>query len=250
MLSSKNGSAGALFIAAGIAVAGALIAHGLHGMKRADRYVTVKGLVERELSADLAVWPLQVKVAGNDLASVQRDLDASVQKIVAFLKTNGVTENEVEVRGLRVADRRAMEYGEAKADQLRYIIQATVAVRSGNIELVRKVSQLTSELVKSGVALMDDNACNTGPTYLFTKLNDIKPAMLAEATQNARKSAEQFAADSGSAVGQIRQANQGVFSIAPRDQVNESGEGGGCGVPSDPFKKIRVVTTVDYYLEG
>jgi hypothetical protein len=209
----------------------------------------VKGLVEREVVADLAVWTLKTKVAGYDLMATQRELEANVEKIRGFLKTNGFEGKEVEMRGLRVVDRKAQEYGDQRADQLRFIVEATVFLRSNNVEQVARVSQMTSELVKAGVALAEENTCNTGPTYLFTKLNEIKPDMLAEATKNARAAAQQFAADSGSEVGGIRQASQGFFSIASRDQGAETGEGGGCG-PSDPQKKIRVVTTIDYYLEG
>lgn len=234
-------------IALGIILGSALLAGGLRDIRRADRYVTVKGLVEREVMADLAVWTLKVKSAGNDLPLTQKELEDSVQKIKNFLKVNGLKDNEVELRGLRVVDRKAQEYNEARADQMRYIVEATVFVRSVNVPIVIKVSQLTSDLVKNGVALAEENACNSGPAYLFTKLNDIKPEMIAEATKNARASAEQFALDSGSSVGGIRQANQGVFSVTPRDAVGE--EGGGCGV-SDAAKRIRVVTTVDYYLEG
>lgn len=239
----------ALLIALGLVGAGAFIAHGFAEFRKSGRHVTVKGLVERDVASDLALWPLKVKVAGNDLASAQQEMEASVAKIAAFLKTNGFTDEEISTQGLRVFDRRTQEYNEMRADQLRYIVEITVSVRTGNVAQVSKVSQMTSELVKSGVTLAEDNSCFSGPTYLFTKLNDIKPEMLAEATKNARTSAEQFAIDSGSRVGQIMQANQGTFSITSRDNINESGEGGGCGV-SDPYKKVRVVTTVDYYLEG
>lgn len=79
--------------------------------------------------------------------------------------------------------------------------------------------------------------------YSFTRLNDVKPEMVAEATKDARRSAEQFAKDSGTGVGGIKSATQGYFSIDARD-----GEQSGGGIDT-PFKKVRVVTTVDFYLK-
>jgi hypothetical protein len=248
---SQNRS-GNILIAACIGVglmgAGAMVGFGIRDMKRQDRYVTVKGLVEREVKADLAVWPLKTKVAGNDLATAQELLEANVQKIRTFLLQAGLSENEVAIRGLRVVDRSAQEYGDAPANQMRFIIEATVYVRSPNVEKVSAIAQKTSELVKAGVTIAEETGCGGGPNFIFTKLNDLKPDMLAEATQNARASASQFAKDSGSRVGTIRQANQGVFSITSRDQ-GDANDGGGCAA-SEPDKKVRVVTTVDYYLEN
>lgn len=238
-----------VFVALGLVGGSGLLSEGLRDMRKSDRFVTVKGLVEREVQADLAVWTLKLRVAGNELAPTQQELETGIATVRKFLKEKGFEDGEISLRGLRVIDRKAQEYGEARPDQMRFILESSVAIRSKNVTRVIEVSQLTNDLVRAGVTLSDENNCNPGPTYLYTQLNSIKPEMLAEATKNARKSAEQFAADSGSRVGSIRQANQGIFSITPRDQVNEGGEGGGC-VPSDPNKKIRVVTTVDYYLEG
>jgi hypothetical protein len=96
-------------------------------------------------------------------------------------------------------------------------------------------------LIRDGVPINGSNV-----NYVFTKLNDLKPAMIAEANQSARKSAEQFARDSGAAVGQIKTASQGYFSVGARDgeQCDECGSSGG----SSPFQKVRVVTTIDYDL--
>src|SRR5690349_18985794 len=116
----------ALILAIGLLGAAALVGRGLHEMRKADRYVTVKGLVEREEVADLAVWNIGTKVTGDDLAGAQRDLDANVQKIRTFLAGNGFPAEAIETRGIRVVDRKAQEYGEAKAGQSRYIVEATV----------------------------------------------------------------------------------------------------------------------------
>lgn len=226
----------------GLAIGGWFIGNGITEMRRADRFVTVKGLSEREVVADLAVWQLRTKVAGNDLASTQAQMEANLKAITAFLNTNNFQPNEMESRPIRVVDRRANEYGNGNNNAQRYIVEGGIVVRTARIDHVKKVSQLTNQLVSSGVTLTDDSGCGGGPDYDYTAFNTIKQEMLAEATRNARETATQFAVDSGSRVGQIRRANQGLFSITPRDG------GSGC-VPSDPHKQIRVVTTVDYYLE-
>jgi Uncharacterized protein conserved in bacteria len=106
------------------------------------------------------------------------------------------------------------------------------------------------ELVNAGIPLSSGQYGATGPTYVFRKLNDLKPSMIAEATAEARKSAEQFAKDSKSRLGGIHRANQGVFVILPRDAASDSDRGMGMGEQSQMFKLVRVVTTVEYLLRG
>lgn len=239
----------ALILALGLAASAYLIGSMQKEIRLADRVVTVKGLVERDVVADTSLWPLNASAAGNDLTSTQTQMEKNVDAIKRFLLDKGFKEEEISLSPVRVIDRQAMEYNEQKAGQARYVIQNTVTLRSTNIELVRKTTRYTNELVRAGITLSDTQGCN-GPAFLFTGLNAIKPEMLVEATQNARKAAEQFAADSGSKVGGIKRAQQGVFSIAERDRA-AAGDGDNdynrCN--ADPNKKVRVVTTVDYYLE-
>lgn len=239
-----------LFIMIGLLGAGFFTKSGIEHMRRADRYVTVKGLSEREVKADLATWPIRFKVTGDELFATQKAMEDTQTKVLNFLKGQGFTDTELELRPLRVIDRQAREYGDNRATDLRYIMDATVMVRTAEVDRVAKVSQMVSDLVKSGVVLFDEGNCDVGPKYSYTQFNALKPEMLAEATKKARESAEQFAKDSGSDVGTIRQAYQGIFSISSRDYVADNSEGsGGCG-DSSAMKKVRVVTTIDYFLEN
>jgi len=236
-------------IALGMVLGAFVLGAAVKQIRRGDRYVTVKGLVEREVVADVAVWPLKLSASGDDLAAVQSSLEASKQKVLDFLRSAGIQDSDIELKGVRVIDKQAREYGEYRPGQLRYVVEAIILVRSREIARVTTLSQRTGELVRQGITLVEDSPCQGGPSFIFTRLNEIKPDMLAEATRNARRAAEQFAADSGSKVGPIRQANQGVFSILPRDRMSEAGENqAGCGEESDPNKRVRVVTTVDYFL--
>ena len=149
-----------LVLAIGFIIAAVLIGGSLRDMRKADRYVSVKGLVEREVVADLAVWTIKTSVAGNDLPAAQQQIDANVAKVKSFLNTNGFGNDAIESGGIRVVDRKAREYDNANANQARYIIEATMVLRSTDVMRVVKVSQLTSDLVKTGVTLGDENSCN------------------------------------------------------------------------------------------
>jgi len=228
-------------IAAGLIVGGYFIGDGFLKGRQAERYVTVKGLSEREVKADIATWPLRFTATGDDLASVQAKIEQDADALLAFLRQRGLPAEDAALQRLEVVDLLAQQYRSGPIEGNRFIITQTVLVRTPAVDLVETLSRDMGALVKAGVVLSDQ----MGPTYAFTGLNDIKPEMIAEATRNARGSAEQFAADSGSTVGSILRANQGVFQIlplAPADQF-------GMGEAGQIEKKVRVVATVDYLLD-
>ena len=228
----------AILIAVGLAAAGKFIGDGFRTGRSTDRYVTVKGLAERNVTADLAVWPIRVTATRNDLGAVQAKVDQSVDALTVFLVGEGLAQ-ETLVRGrVEVNDLLAQAYRPEGAEQSRYIIAQTLTVRTPEVQKVRSASARSGELVKLGVVFGDSG----GPSYAFTGLNDVKPAMIAEATRAARAGAEQFAADSGSTVGAIRQASQGVFTIGPRDGV------AGGNPDAEIEKSVRVVSTIEFFL--
>jgi hypothetical protein len=218
-----------------IAIAGIGIGLGFYKGRATDRYVTVKGLAEREVNADLAIWPITFKVAENDLVSLQGGVDSGRDAIRTFLLDAGFTEDEISFSAPSIIDTEAQQYAGRNESRYRYIAEATVTTRTARVGLVRKTMEDSGKLIGKGVALAAKSWEN--PTeFLFTNLNEIKPAMIEEATKDARKAAEKFAQDSGSQVGKIRNASQGYFSINDRDRN------------SPEVKKVRVVTTVQYYL--
>lgn len=245
------GIAIALGLLLGALGAGALLGRALEQMRAAEPFVTVRGVSERDVTADLAVWPIKVRVAGENLGGASQSADAARNKVLAFLESNGIAASEVVSQSVRVLDRQANEFAQTNSG-LRYMVEHSIVVRSSDVAKVQKISQMTDKLVAAGVVLSSQGAWDRGtPQFLFTKLNSIKPAMMAEATKAAREAANQFAADSGSRVGSIRRATQGLFTIADRDQAasgdREGSDGGGAA--SDPNKRVRVVVTVDYLLE-
>ncbi len=222
----------ALLVAAGLAVAGWFAAQGMARLKTQDRYVTVKGSAERIVDADLLVWPLPHSVGGNDLAEVQRHLDANTAAIRDFFLQAGFKAGEIVVSPPRLEDRWAYAYGDNRPPE-RYRYGNTVSLRTNSVDKALAALRRSGELVGRGVMIGEGSQ----PDFDYTKLNDIKPALIAEATANARESAEQFAKDSGARLGGIRSANQGVVTISDRDQS------------SPQVKKVRVVTTVEYFLK-
>ena len=212
-----------------------------------DRYVTVKGLVERTVKSDLALWPLSYKEAGDDLSAVYAKTEADKQAILQFLEQQGIQPSEIELGVVRVVDTQANEYGGANRAPRRYIVEQQITVRTTRVDQVAAAAQKSMQLLQKGIILNSNPG--QGLAYKFNGLNSIKPDMITEATRNARAAADRFAADSGSKVGSIRQASQGVFSISPADQGSDTGEPSYGGGDGSIMKKVRVVTSVQYYLE-
>ncbi|MFV8817609.1 SIMPL domain-containing protein [Haliea sp. E17] len=223
------------FILAGLASLGYLGGNAALQVKQLERSVTVKGLSEREYPADVVIWPIQFTAAGNDLGELYTAIADSAEKIRAFLILNGIAPEEITLAAPAITDKSAQQYGNNTGAEFRYVANQSVTVYSQNIETVRGVMGALSDLGKQGIAFSGENYM--GQTeYLFTRLNDVKPEMVEEATRNARAVAEKFAEDSGSRLGKIRQASQGQFTISDRDRNNPH------------IKKVRVVSTVEYYL--
>ena len=243
MATLERTSLSTAILALGIALGGLLIGHGFASGRATDRYVEVKGLAEREVTADLALWPLRYVSTGVDLSVTQAQITRNTRQVFAFLSRNGIDTTSVQLQALEVSDAFANRFSGERGGP-RYVIQQTVMVRSRSPDVVMSASQRVNELVGAGVVLSSTGEYGIGgPTFVFTKLNQLKPSMVKEATANARAAAEQFAADSRTDLGGIRQANQGVFVILPRDQAPGVNEG------AQLQKVVRVVSTVQYFLK-
>ena len=242
-MNTERAPLASLILAAGIALAGFLTGIGIARVRSAERYVTVKGISEREARADLAIWPLRVSAASNDLAVAHGQLENSVTRIKQFLGRYKIDTTEIALQEFRVTDAFTNQYGGAERITSRYVIHETVLVRSSQPDLILAASQKLAELVSAGVVLSSgEEFGGGGPTFVFTGLNKLKPEMIAEATARAREAAEQFARDSRTTLGGIKRASQGVFEILPRDQAQ------GITEASQIVKTVRVVSTVDYLL--
>lgn len=238
---------GCLFL--GLVLGGWLLGSQIKETRLADRYVTVKGLVERTVKSDSAIWPVTFKETGNDLQQVYAKSEEDRSAVLKFFSQQGISPAEISVGQIQVTDKQANEYGGNNQGGPRYIVQQTVTVSSQDVDKVAKAGQKTAQLLQAGIIVV--GGYGQGIRYIFNGLNALKPDMITEATKNARASADRFAADSGSQVGSIRSANQGVFSISAADGGGGGGEEGGGGATNPDasiMKKVRVVATIDYYL--
>ena len=232
----KGYSKEALILCVGLIIMGACIADGLTSAFQSDRIVTVKGLSEREVPADKVIWPLVYKELGNDPAEMYERLATKNRKVIDFLKEKGIAEKEICESAIQVSDRQADSYDQNNV-LYRYKATSVITVTSSQVELIRKIMQSQSELMKMGIALVTEEYGTNIVKYEFTGLNKIQPDMIEESTKNARATAEKFAKDSESKLGKIRSASQGQFSIDNRDS-------------NTPYiKRIRVVSTIEYYIE-
>jgi hypothetical protein len=235
----KNSSVGlfilGVFIFLGLSTLGYLLGTSAIEIKQYERSVTVKGLSEREYTADIVIWPIQFTAASNELENLYSSIEQNTSKITDFLVKNGVDSQDVTFASPAITDKLAQQYGNSAGAEFRYTAFQTVTVYSENIQAVRMVMSKLSELGKQGIVFTGGNY-QSQTEYVFTRLNEVKPEMIEEATRKAREVAEKFASDSKSKLGKIKRASQGQFSINDRDKNNPH------------IKKVRVVTTVEYYL--
>ena len=224
-----------LSVSVSVIASAVILSVGLSNIARADKTVSVRGLAEREVDADLAVWPLTFSLGINDLTELQKDILAKTEIVKSYLAEYELSSEDFTVQSPSITDNSMNPYMDKNQVRYTYIAETVVLVRSSKVEQVKKAQSDSLKLMSDGIAVSKDYKSKI--SFEFTKLNDIKPQMIAEATKNARTAAEQFARDSGSKVGKIKRASQGLFSI--EDAAADLSE----------RKTIRVVTTVEYLLK-
>ena len=224
-----------LKIGISIVMAAVILAVGLANIITPERSVSVRGLAEREVDADLAVWNMSFSMGENSLESMQKSILEKTEVIKKYLIKHGLKESDFTVKPAAITDNSLNAYMDQTKITYKFVAQQTILVRSGKIEAVKSAYADSLELVSAGIAVSQDY--DSKVSYEFTKLNDIKPEMIAEATKNARTAAEQFAHDSNSKVGKIKKATQGLFTIED------------AAVGLEDKKSVRVVNTVEYLLK-
>ena len=232
---------------AGLTLGGYFIGKGAARFKSDTRTVTVKGLVEKEVKADRAIWMLRFRRASQDLKDAHARIISDRDAAIAFLKDQGFKDEEISRQPTRTIDKLALEYAQSQGvEQFRYVVTGSLLVATSKVDLVTKAVGTTEELLKSGVVLDGQQEGGTAnPRYVITAFNALRPQLLADATKNARMTAQQFASDSGARVGKIRSANQGTIQIFGSDGNDESAP---YSPTSMPLKKIRVVSTFEFEL--
>ena len=226
-----------LFIMVGLVVLGMMMPRAVEKYRSYDRTVNVKGLCEKEVKADKVIWPVVYRVMANDIQSVYDQTDGNNAAIIAFLKSGGISDSEITVSVPEISDKYASEYG-SNDRTFRYIAKNVITVCTSDVDEVLALMSRQSELLKKGIVTAGGNQWENPVEFKYEGLNGIKPEMIEEATRNAREAAQKFAKDSDSRLGKIKTANQGTFTIENRDS-------------NTPYKKkVRVVTSVTYYLKN
>ena len=226
-----------LFIMVGLIVLGVMMPRAVDRYRSFDRTVNVKGLCEKEVKADKVIWPVVYKVMANDIQSVYDQTDGNNAVIIDFLKSGGIDSSEITVSVPEISDKYASEYG-SNDRAFRYIAKSVIIVCTSDVDKVLALMSRQSELLKKGIVTAGGNQWENPVEFKYEGLNGIKPEMIEEATRNAREAAQKFAKDSDSRLGKIKTANQGTFTIENRDS-------------NTPYiKKVRVVTSVTYYLKN
>lgn len=233
----------ALIVAAGVASAGWFAGQGLEGFRKADRFITIKGLAEKDVKSDYAIWVISFRRAAETYQDLQQMLRQDREAVVSFLSQRGFAPQDIESRSLRITDLMAREYGQQDGFAFRYTGQGSVVVRSTQVDQVAKVSNELDPLIQAGVQISSDGPNGGAPRYLLRGFNDIKPILLEQAVQNAAEQAQKFAADAGAKLGRIKHANQGNIQILDDDGTEEYSSGMTIG------KRLRVVSTFQYELD-
>ena len=227
----NNVIAGAL-IALGLCLGGMFIYLGINKFANKDRAVTVKGLSTREVEADYAVWPLSYGWNGNDLPSLYAQLETVTKRVKKHLLALGFEEGDIRQGSISVSNNWENYYGDHRPEY-RYTLSTSLIVSTDKVKLVVESQGKESELLKEGIIVKTEK---WNLDYQYNGLPELKPSMIEEATQNARAVAQKFADDAQCSLGSIRRASQGQFSIE-NDEYQ-------------PWvKHVRVVTTVDYFLD-
>ena len=179
-MKSNSSIISALIVAVGIVILGFCLKAGIDNIAFRDREVTVRGLAEREVPADLVTWPISYSLAGNSLPTLYDQVSANNATIVKFLTSNGISPDEISVNPPDSYDATSNRY-RSDSFSYNYSINCTVTVTTKKVDKVRELLNRQSELLKEGIAFS-----NSYINYQFTGLNKIKPEMIAEATKNAR----------------------------------------------------------------
>ncbi len=236
MITTRSFAVLGAFLAIGLAIFGYQVGRAVKLGREFDRYFTVRGLSEREVKATLVIWPMRTIATGETLAELQASIADAKAVVTAFLHENGVPQEEI-IYGLPdISD----TIGSRKKDDVvvlpRYNATIILVVRSRNVDLVKSAIQKSEALIAKGVPLANPEY-GQRVSFEFDGVNALKPAMIQEATANARQAAERFAEDSQAEVGAIRKATQGVVDIQDRD------------IASPELKIVRVVTTVEFFIK-
>lgn len=231
-----------LFLALGLIVSAYIISSTFKDIKSSDQTITVKGYAEKNISSDFASWNCRVSVTSTDLNSAYSKLAVDFETVKNYLNSNGFSDNQLQINTVYI--QKNFEWNEyGRTDRIiGYTLERSITIESEDILKIKTISTKSSELIKQGIEFISGN-----PNYYYTKLDDLKIEMLAAATKDAKQRAETLAENSGSKVGELKSARQGVFQITAANSNNISDYGVYNTAAID--KTIKSVVTVDFKIK-
>lgn len=236
---NKNLLIPAIILSIGLIITGVFIGQGIQKFKNEDRTVTIKGLAEQIVKSDYVTWNIAFKQAGtNNFNELQTALTNDRQKILYFLKTNGFTEDEIEIMPLNIDDRLAAEYEQTTVFK-RFIGNSSIVIKTNRVDLVEKTNTKIDNLVKNGIILS-----TTQPIYTLKGFNEVKSKLLSESIKHAKEQAKKFAMDSDATLGRLKRANQGIVRVLDNDGSTTYEDDTGKTIT----KKVRAVSTFHYFI--
>ena len=211
--------------------------------KRGDQTITVTGSARRRIKSDLVIWNCAISYQAPALADAYRSLSEAVPRVKAYLVGKGIKENQITVSSIssQTLHSKTSE-GQETSEITGYSLRQELSVRSEDVEKIGQIAREATELINQGILIE-----SMAPEYLVTKLGEIKIEMLAEASQDAKKRAEQIAHSTGGAIGSVRTARMGVLQITPADstEVSDSGMNDTSALEKDITAVVNIGFAVD-----
>lgn len=248
----------AVIICIGMLGAGFYVGRGMYDgaiqFKKVNRSITVKGLAEKDVTADLGIWEISYREIGNDLIQLDQKLAQDQKLVVDFLVGQGFAATEIDKIAPKVEDRLANVYNQSPIgpNDQRYVVTAGCRIRSTKVNLIQQSSQIVDKLLQQGLPLaFDSSGQSPNPSFYYTNLDDIRPIMITNSTRSAYKIATQFAQDTDNQIIGVQRASQGVFQIMGRDTSTLNADwNSNQNALGSIAKKVRLVTTIEYIIQA
>lgn len=218
------------------------IARGLADIKSAGDQVTVTGSARRPIRSDFVVWRASIAVQSPSLEASSQELASQAERVRVFLRTQGIADTAVSLKPIETMGvPEIIAEGRETGRIIAWRLTQQFEIRSSDVDGITRLSQRAGNLISQGVALQMPS-----PEYLYTKLADVRIALLEEATKDALARAEVIARGAGSKVGAVREARMGVFQITPRfsTEISDYGINDVTAIDKDVTAVVRMTFAV------
>ena len=236
-----------ILISISVIITGLILGRSYLAKGKAGPKSNVEGMGEETFDSDLIVWNASFSRNDYELKTAYFSLNQDLKELKNYLKKKGVSEKEVIIEAANIEKQYSYDYddeGNIIATNFNgYSITQNIKVQSKNVDLVEKVSREVSELINTGIELNSQS-----PEYYYTKMADLKLKMIEKATRDARKRAEKIAENGGGSLGNLKNADMGVFQITAENS-SEDYEWGGSFNTSARRKTAHITIRLEYEVD-